>query len=198
MTARSSTKATNILVVGVGGQGVLLASEVLGEAAALAGLDVKKSEVHGMAQRGGSVFSHLRIGRKIHSPLISKGEADFLLSFEKVETLRYLDYLHRDSWVLVNKQEILPLPVSTGKMAYPGRIEKTLRENGLRYKMIDGLGLAAKAGNVKAVNSIVLGTLSKLLSFDDETWREALHRHVPEKHREVNDRAFSLGRRVRL
>lgn len=197
MTAASG-KPVNILVVGVGGQGVLLASEVLGEAAALAGLDVKKSEVHGMAQRGGSVFSHLRFGRKVHSPLISRGEADFLLSFEKLESLRYLDYLHRNSWALVNKQVVLPLPVSTGRAQYPRHVEKIFREHELRYKMIDGLGLAARAGNAKAVNSVVLGALSKLLSFDDEIWHEALRRHVPAKHLDVNYQAFALGRRLRF
>ena len=184
----------NILIVGVGGQGVLLASEVLGDVAARSGLDVKKSEVHGMAQRGGSVVSHLRFGRRIYSPLIPRGEADFLLSFEKLETLRYLDYLRPDGRIVASGQQINPLPVSSGRMEYPGGVEKTLRERGVSFRIVDGLGLAERAGNRKAVNSVMLGILSSLLPFPRALWLESLRGFLPERLQEVNIKAFGLGR----
>jgi indolepyruvate ferredoxin oxidoreductase beta subunit len=196
--SRGNVRCTNVLVVGVGGQGVLLASEVLAEVALLSGLDVKKSEVHGMAQRGGSVVSHVRFGRKVHSPLIELGEADFLVSFEKLETLRYLGHLHPGSWVLINDQEVLPLPVSSGKARYPGGVEKTVRKAGLQVKVIDGPDLAERAGNRRAVNSVVLGVLSQLLSFPEEAWSAALQGHVPPRHLTANMSAFRLGRRRRV
>ncbi len=191
-------KPVSVLVVGVGGQGVLLASEVLGEVAAMAGMDVKKSEVHGMAQRGGSVVSHLRYGREVFSPLISLGEADYLLAFEKLEALRYLDYIHRDSWVFVNDQEIYPLPVSTGRAPYPGNVRKRLRDTGVRFKILDGVVLARESGNPKAVNAVLLGLLSKVLPFGEDMWEEALRMHVPTRHLAVNREAFRRGRRSRL
>lgn len=194
MKKSGGERATNVLVVGVGGQGVLLASEVLAEVALLSGLDVKKSEVHGMAQRGGSVVSHVRFGTKVYSPLIAKGEADYLLSFEKLETLRYLDFLRRSSWVIMNDQKILPLPVSSGRAPYPGAIERSIREAGLKLRTVDGPGLAQEAGNRRAVNSAVLGVLSRLLSFSEEVWKEALEAQVPRRHLAANMNAFRLGR----
>ena len=185
---------TSVLLAGVGGQGVLLASEVLAEAAALAGNEVKKSEVHGMAQRGGSVVSHLRFGREVFSPLIPRGGADFLVSFERLETLRYLDMLHRDSLVLVNDQRILPLPVSVGKAAYPEDVEERLRLAGVRARFVDGQGRARAAGNAKAVNAVVLGALSALMSIERGIWEQALRRQVPARLLDVNLRAFALGR----
>jgi indolepyruvate ferredoxin oxidoreductase beta subunit len=184
---------TSVLLAGVGGQGVLLASEVLAEAAALAGSDVKKSEVHGMAQRGGSVVSHLRFGPEVHSPLIPRGGADYLVSFERLETLRYLEYLRRDSVVLVNTQEILPLPVSVGKARYPADIEERLRATGVPAVFVDGHGLALAAGNAKAVNAVILGALSSILCFAPQVWAEALRRQVPARVLDVNLRAFTLG-----
>jgi indolepyruvate ferredoxin oxidoreductase, beta subunit len=184
---------TSVLLAGVGGQGVLLASEVLAEAAAISGSDVKKSEVHGMAQRGGSVVSHLRFGPQVHSPLIPRGGADFLVSFEQLETLRYLDYLHRDSVVLVSTQEILPLPVSVGKARYPSDIEARLRATGVRAHFVDGHGLALAAGNAKAVNAVILGALSAILRFEPGIWEDALRRQIPARFLEVNLRAFGLG-----
>jgi indolepyruvate ferredoxin oxidoreductase beta subunit len=185
--------ATSVLLAGVGGQGVLLASEVLAEAAAIAGNDVKKSEVHGMAQRGGSVVSHLRFGPQVHSPLIPRGGADYLVSFERLETLRYLEYLHRGSVVLVNNQEILPLPVSVGKARYPAGIEDRLAATGVRSVFVDGHAIALAAGNAKAVNAAILGALSAILSFAPEVWQEALRRQIPARLLEVNLRAFALG-----
>jgi len=184
---------TSVLLAGVGGQGVLLASEVLAEAAAIAGSDVKKSEVHGMAQRGGSVVSHLRFGPQVHSPLIPRGGADFLVSFERLETLRYLEYLHRGSVVLVNTQEILPLPVSVGKARYPRDVEERLGATGVRALFVDGHGIALAAGNAKAVNAVILGALSAILRFDAGVWEEALRRQIPSRLLEVNLRAFALG-----
>jgi indolepyruvate ferredoxin oxidoreductase beta subunit len=185
---------TSVLLAGVGGQGVLLASEVLAEAAAIAGNDVKKSEVHGMAQRGGSVVSHLRFGPVVHSPLIPRGGADFLVSFERLETLRYLESLHAGSVVLVNDQRILPLPVSVGKAAYPEDVEERVRAAGLRAHFVDGHGLALAAGNAKAVNAVILGALSALMDFAPALWEEALRRQIPARLLEVNRRAFALGR----
>ena len=185
---------TSVLLAGVGGQGVLLASEILAEAAAIAGFDVKKSEVHGMAQRGGSVVSHLRFGPVVHSPLIPRGGADYLVSFERLETLRYLDSLHAGSVVLVNDVEILPLPVSVGKATYPTDIEERLRGAGVRAHLVDGRGIATAAGNPKALNAAVLGALSALMGFEPAVWEGALRRQIPARLHEVNLRAFALGR----
>jgi indolepyruvate ferredoxin oxidoreductase, beta subunit len=185
---------TSVLLAGVGGQGVLLASEVLAEVAALAGHDVKKSEVHGMAQRGGSVVSHLRFGAEVFSPLIPRGGADFLVSFERLETLRYLDSLHAGSVVLVNNQQILPLPVSVGKAVYPPDVEERVRAAGVRAQFVDGTGLAAAAGNAKAVNAVILGALAAIMGFPESLWQEALRHQVPPRLLEVNLRAFALGR----
>jgi indolepyruvate ferredoxin oxidoreductase beta subunit len=188
---------TSVLLAGVGGQGVLLASEVIAEAAAIGGSAVKKSEVHGMAQRGGSVVSHLRFGAEVHSPLIPRAGADFLVSFERLETLRYLEYLHRGSVILVNDQKILPLPVSVGKAAYPEDVEARLLATGLPVRFVDGVGLARAAGNAKAVNAVVLGALSSLMGFAPGVWEEALRRQVPARLLDVNLRAFALGRDAR-
>jgi indolepyruvate ferredoxin oxidoreductase, beta subunit len=185
---------TNVLLAGVGGQGVLLGSEILAEVAALAGNDVKKSEVHGMAQRGGSVVSHLRYGAEVFSPLIPRGAADYFVSFERLETLRYLDYLHAGSVVLVNDQRIIPLPVGVGKAAYPDDIEARLRGAGVRAGFVDGHGIALAAGNAKAVNAVILGALASIMPFAPALWEEALRRQIPARLLELNLRAFGLGR----
>jgi indolepyruvate ferredoxin oxidoreductase beta subunit len=187
---------TSVLLAGVGGQGVLLASEILAEAAAISGSDVKKSEVHGMAQRGGSVVSHLRFGPEVFSPLIPLGGADFLVSFEELETLRYLGHLRASAFVLVNRQRILPLPVSTGRLAYPADVPERITATGLRHLFVDGLALAREAGNERAVNAVVLGALSRALPFDAPVWEEALRRQIPARHLELNRRAFALGRQA--
>ena len=185
---------TSILIAGVGGQGVLLASEVLAEAAAIADHDVKKSEVHGMAQRGGSVVSHLRFGAEVHSPLIPLGGADLLVSFEELETLRYFPWLRAGAFLLVNDQRILPLPVSSGRAAYPADVRGVIAATGLAHAFVDGPGLAARAGNAKAVNSVILGALAHRLRFASEIWEEALRRQLPAKLLAVNREAFALGR----
>ena len=173
---------------------MLLGSEVLAEVASLAGFEVKKSEVHGMAQRGGSVVSHLRFGAEVFSPLISRGAADYLVSFERLETLRYLDFLHAGSVVLVNNQQIVPLPVAVGKAVYPADIEARLQATGVRARFVEGHAIALAAGNAKAVNAVILGALSSIMSFAPALWEEALRHQIPARLLELNLRAFALGR----
>jgi len=185
---------TNVLLAGVGGQGVLLGSEVLAEVASLAGFEVKKSEVHGMAQRGGSVVSHLRFGREVFSPLIPRGAADYLVSFERLETLRYLDFLHAGSVVLVNNQQIVPLPVAVGKAVYPADVEARLASAGVRSRFVEGHAIALAAGNAKAVNAVILGALASMMTFAPALWEEALRHQIPARLLELNLRAFALGR----
>jgi indolepyruvate ferredoxin oxidoreductase beta subunit len=147
-----------------------------------------------MAQRGGSVVSHLRFGAEVRSPLIPRGGADYLVSFERLETLRYLESLHAGSVVLVNDQRILPLPVSVGKAVYPDDVEARLRATGVRALFVDGAGLAAAAGNAKAVNAVILGALAAIMDFAPGLWEQALRHQVPARLIDVNLRAFALGR----
>ncbi len=181
-------KELNVLIVGVGGQGTLLASRVLGKYALAEGHDVKLSEVHGMAQRGGSVMTYVRIGEKIASPVIDEGGADLILAFEKLEALRYLHYLKEGGVVLYSTQEIMPMPVVTGAAKYPQGIEKALGCAG-----IDALGLALEAGNAKAANAVMLGALCRRLGFDREKFEAALLSSIPQKTVEMNKKAFALG-----
>ncbi len=181
-------KDIDILIVGVGGQGTLLASRVLGKYALAEGYDVKLSEVHGMAQRGGSVMTYVRIGEKIASPIIDEGGADLILAFEKLEALRYLHYLKDSGTVLYSTQEIMPMPVVTGAAQYPTGIESELGCAG-----IDALGLALKTGNSKAANAVMLGALCKWLGLDREKFEEALLSSIPQKTVEMNKKAFALG-----
>ncbi len=181
-------KELNVLIVGVGGQGTLLASRVLGKYALEEGHDVKLSEVHGMAQRGGSVMTYVRIGEKIASPVIDEGGADLILAFEKLEALRYLHYLKEGGTVLYSTQEIMPMPVVTGAAQYPAGIESVLGSAG-----IDALGLALEAGNAKAANAVMLGALCRRLGFDREKFEAALLASIPQKTVEMNKKAFALG-----
>ena len=185
-------RVTNVLICGVGGQGILLASEILSEAALATGLDVKKSEVHGMAQRGGAVVSHVRFGSEVHSPVIADGEADLLVSFEKMEALRWLHALRPEGSLIVNTQEIVP----SGLDEYPPGIDDELRSRVPGLLVVDALALAREAGNVRAVNTVMLGAFSGLLEFGEDDWRKAIEKHVPPKTAEVNLRAFGLGRRA--
>ena len=178
----------DILIVGVGGQGTLLASRVLGKYALEAGFDVKLSEVHGMAQRGGSVMTYVRIGKNIASPIIDEGGADLILSFEKLEALRYRHYLKQGGHILYSTPEIMPMPVVTGAAQYPQGIEAQLPGTG-----VDALGLALQAGNTKAANSVMLGALCKKLGFDRAAFEAALLASIPQKTIEMNKKAFSLG-----
>ena len=185
---------TNILIAGVGGQGVLLVSEILSEACLRSGYDVKKSEVHGMAQRGGSVTSHVRFGKQVHSPLIEKGQADVLVSFEELEALRWIAFLKPGGTVVVNAQRIAPITVSSGVATYPEDILEQLKKRTPSVVSMDGIGIAQKAGNPRVVNVALLGALSNYLSIEENIWRETISLRVPPKTVEVNLRAFEAGR----
>jgi len=187
-------RVTNILLVGVGGQGVILAGKILTEVLVHAGFDVKKSEVHGMAQRGGSVLSHVRFGPKVFSPLVKKGEGDILLSFEQLETLRYLDYLNRKPTIFLNDQKILPPSVSMGLEVYPEDIPERLRKKFKNTFLVEGLLMARKAGNLKAVNTVLLGALSRSLPIGEKTWVKTLRERFPKPLQAVNLDGFYLGR----
>ncbi len=183
----------NILIVGVGGQGTLLASRVLGAIADIQGKDCKLSEVHGMSQRGGSVVTHVRIGDDICAPLVSEGEVDYVLAFEKLEALRWAYYLKDDGAILVNNQEIMPMPVITGAAEYPDSIFSKLAERCKNTIVVEGLNLAMQAGNSKAVNVVMIGALCALIGIDYEIALEAVQRCVPKKLLEVNEKALKLG-----
>jgi indolepyruvate ferredoxin oxidoreductase beta subunit len=184
----------NIALVGVGGQGILLAADVISCAAMLAGADVKKSEIHGMAQRGGSVISQVRIGKKVYSPIIPHGEADFLLSFELLESLRYADLLSLSGTALLNRQVIVPVTVSSGQQPAVTDLDERLERAFSQHMLIDGLKMARELGNIRTVNMVLTGALSQYLQIDQAAWEQALIDLVPERHREVNLRAFAAGR----
>lgn len=183
----------NIMIVGVGGQGSLLASKVLGHLLMSQGYDVKVSEVHGMSQRGGSVVTYVRFGEKVYSPVIDKGEADYIVSFEMLEAARWLPYLKKGGKVIVSTQEIDPMPVITGAAEYPGNLADKMREAGADVDAVDALSIAEEAGSVKAVNIVLMGRLSKYFDIGREAWIDALEQCVPPKFLEMNKRAFALG-----
>ena len=185
----------DVVICGVGGQGVLLASEVLANMALSLGLDVKKSEIHGMAQRGGSVFSHVRIGEKVHSPVIPLGTADFMLAFEELEALRYAPYLKPEAVVLVNRQRIMPMTVLSGLKEYPEDTINRLKEHFKVYQ-IEAIKLAQQAGNPRTTNMVMLGALSELLPWEEEQWMKALENSIPPKLLNLNIKAFKSGRQT--
>jgi len=187
----------NILLVGVGGQGILLASEVLSEVMLLAGLDVKKNEVHGMSQRGGSVVSHVRYGEKVYSSIIPEGEVDILFSFELLETCRYLPLLRKNGRVVVNDWKISPPSVALGQQPYPENLTDSIKQQFPATTVVSGLDLALSAGNAKTVNTVLLGVLSNILEFDRELWLTALRKMIPQRLLEVNLKAFDLGCQVK-
>jgi len=189
-------KTSNILLCGVGGQGILLASEVLSSVLMNAGFDVKQSEVHGMAQRGGSVVAHLRYGNKVYSPLIELGSADFAVSFELLEALRYLPYYSRETRVIVNTQKILPAPVSTGADRYPEDILEQLEGKGLSIFPVDAFGVSKALGEIRAVNLVLVGALSVFLPVKEKAFLEVIEERIPEKIRAVNLEAFVKGREI--
>lgn len=188
-----ASKITNILLAGVGGQGTLLASEVLSEALMLAGYDVKKSEIHGMSQRGGSVTSHVRYGEKVFSPLIPEGESDILFGFELLETYRALPMLRAGGTVVVNDLKIIPSPVAMGQEVYPAEIPAKMAAAFPQTKVVDGMALAREAGNVRTVNIALLGVLARRLDVPAEIWQQALEKQVPAKFLAENLKAFDLG-----
>jgi len=182
----------NLLIVGVGGQGTLLASRILGTVALKLDFDVKVSEVHGMSQRGGSVVTYVKFGKKVYSPLIEKGEADLVIAFEELEALRWTGYLKQGGKMIVNEQEINPMPVIIGKAKYPENILDTLKANISIYSL-DALEIARRCGTQKAVNIVLLGVMARLTGIDKEIFVDAIHEVVPAKVLEVNLKAFEEG-----
>ena len=186
-------KTKNIMIVGVGGQGSLLASKLLGRLLLTHGYDIKVSEVHGMSQRGGSVVTYVRFGDKVYSPVIDKGEADYIVSFELLEAARWTEYLKPDGKIIANTQQINPMPVIIGAAEYPENLVQKMRDAGLNVDAFDALSLAEQAGSTKAVNIVLMGHLSKNFDFTQEEWMEAIEQSVPAKFLELNKKAFTLG-----
>lgn len=183
----------SIMIVGVGGQGTLLASKIMGRLLMQQGYDVKLSEVHGMSQRGGSVVTYVKYGEKVYSPIVDLGEADFILSFEALEAARWLAYLKNGGTLITNTAEIWPMPVITGAAKYPENIVKKICAKA-NVVAVDALALATQAGSAKAVNIVLLGVLSRVLDIPAEKWLDAIEKTVPAKFVELNKAAFALGR----
>ncbi|NLK21086.1 MAG: indolepyruvate oxidoreductase subunit beta [Epulopiscium sp.] len=183
----------NILIVGVGGQGTLLTSRIIGDVAINKGYDVKMSEVHGMAQRGGSVVTHVKYGNEVYSPLVEEGCADILLAFEKLEALRWIHYLKEDGIAIVNEQEINPMPVITGAAKYPDNTIERIKEACKDTYVVDALKIAKELGNMRVLNTVLLGMLAKHLGLPEEEWNAAIERTVPPKTIEINKKAFLTG-----
>lgn len=183
----------NVLLVGVGGQGTILASKLLSEGLLALGYDVKMSEIHGMAQRGGSVSTHVRYGAKVYSPVMGTGEADVLVAFEKMEALRWLSYLSSDGVLIVNNHEIYPMPVILGQAVYPQVLEKKLAEAAPRMLLVEAAKAAAELGNPKVMNVVLLGAVVKSLGLADAEWSTTLRACVPPHALEINERAFRTG-----
>jgi indolepyruvate ferredoxin oxidoreductase, beta subunit len=191
-----SDRVTNILLVGVGGQGILLASEILAETFMLAGYDVKKSEIHGMSQRGGSVVSHVRYGNRVFSPIVPEGQGDILFGFELMETYRYLPLLKTGGAVVVNDLSIPPSSVLMGREPYPEGLADLIKKSFPDFLLVDGSKLAAEAGNARTANTVLLGAVSRRIDVEEKYWLEALHKMVPAKAIAVNLKAFMLGREL--
>lgn len=185
----------NIMIVGVGGQGTLLASKILGHVLLSQNFDVKVSEVHGMSQRGGSVVTYVRYGEKVYSPVIDKGEADAIVAFEKLEAARWISYLKKGGQIIVNTQEVEPMPVITGAAEYPQELVSKMEAAGANVDAKDFLAIAEEAGSAKAVNIALMGRLSKYFpEIPEAAWEEAIDAIVAEKFRALNHKAFELGR----
>lgn len=188
-------KTTSIMIVGVGGQGTLLASKLLGNVLLSQGYDVKVSEVHGMSQRGGSVVTYVRFGEKVYSPVVDLGEADYILSFELLESARWIGYLKKGGRLITNTHRTPPMPVITGAAEYPSNIEARLRELA-DVTALEAMPLAEQAGSAKAVNVVLVGVLSRSMDIPEENWLRAIEETVPPKFAELNRRAFLLSREV--
>ena len=184
----------NVMIVGVGGQGSLLASKLLGRLLLDAGYDVKVSEVHGMSQRGGSVVTYVRYGEQVYSPVIDRGEADYIVSFELLEAARWLPYMKKDGQIVTNIQQIDPMPVITGAQTYPEGLVEKMRGTGAKVDALDCLALAEQAGSPKAVNIVLMGRLSHYFDMPEEAWQKAMEAIVPAKFLEMNKKAFALGK----
>ncbi len=183
----------NIMIVGVGGQGSLLASKLLGRLLVDEGFDVKVSEVHGMSQRGGSVVTYVRFGDKVYSPVIEEGEADFIVSFEKIEAARYVRHLKKGGTVIVNTQQIDPMPVIIGSTVYPDAVLEEMSSKGVQVDALDALSLATQAGSAKACNIVLMGKLAKYFDIPCEKWEKAIEKCVKPNFVEINKKAFKIG-----
>ncbi len=194
----NNVETRNVFLSGVGGQGTILASNILGQALLNAGYDVKKAEVHGMAQRGGDVTTHFRFGPKVYSPLIKQGEVDFLISFELLEALRYINWIKPGGKVIINNQRILPPAVNLGKMKYPEAVEQTFRTYfGDNVWVINGREIARTLGNIQVANVVLIGALSNFFpELNAEQWIDALKQLLPAQLHEINVKAFHEGRSV--
>ena len=184
----------SVMIVGVGGQGSLLAARILGNVLLSQGFDVKVSEVHGMSQRGGSVVTYVKYGDKVYSPVVEKGEADIIISFEQLEAARYVQYLKKGGHIVTSTQQIDPMPVINGTAVYPDDIIGKLKAQGISVVDVDALTLAEQAGTAKASNVVLMGVVSKKMDFDESVWQQALENCVPAKFLELNKKAFALGR----
>jgi len=189
-------KATNFLITGVGGQGTVLASDIMAAAGLAAGYDVKKSDILGLAVRGGGVVSHIRWGEKVHSPIVPDGRVDYLIAFEKLECLRWLNHVQPEGTVLMNEQEIQPVTVSSGFATYPAEetLDEALKATTPNTYRIPGLDMAQELGNARVVNVILLGALSALLPVEPEIWENVLKKRVPARYTELNSQALQRGR----
>ncbi|MDD4780570.1 MAG: indolepyruvate oxidoreductase subunit beta [Tissierellia bacterium] len=186
-------KNISILIVGVGGQGTLLTSRILGSVAMELGYDVKMSELHGMSQRGGSVVTYVKMGEKVYSPIIEEQEADIILAFEELEGIRWNRFLKKDGMLVLNTQQIDPMPVITRKASYPENITEKLQNAYSNTILINALDIAKKLGNVKVVNVIMLGKIAKVLELDEELFFKAIETSVPAKFLDLNKKAFAEG-----
>ena len=186
--------ATNILVSGVGGQGVILASDIMSEVFMDAGYDVKKSEVHGMAMRGGIVTSHFRFGKKVYSPLIKEGEVDILFAFEQLEGLRWINYLRPTGRIVMNDHKVNPPAVNLGEMEYPKGIPEIVRSKIKNFYLVKGTEIALQLGDVRAANVVLLGAISKFFEVNEDLWLKTILNYIPPKVHELNRKAFSAGR----
>ena len=187
----------SIMIVGVGGQGSLLASRIIGNVLLSQGFDVKVSEVHGMSQRGGSVVTYVKYGDKVYSPVIEKGEADIIMSFELLEAARWLSYLKKGGHLITSTQQLDPMPVITGAAQYPENITDKLAALGADVISADALSLAQQAGNAKASNVVLIGLIASKMDFPDDVWKSAIKQCVPEKFLELNLKAFELGKNIK-
>lgn len=187
----------SIMIVGVGGQGSLLASRLLGNVLLAKGFDVKVSEVHGMSQRGGSVVTYVKYGDEVCSPVIEKGEADVIISFELLESARWLPYLKKGGKLITSTQQLDPMPVITGAAQYPEDIAAKIKAMGIQVTAVDALSLAEQAGNAKASNVVLMGVVSAQTEFEEQLWQNAIEQCVPPKFLELNKKAFELGRNAK-
>ncbi len=187
-------KTTNVLVAGVGGQGVILASDIMSEVFMEAGYDVKKSEIHGMAMRGGIVTSHFRFGKKVYSPLIKEGEVDILFAFEQLEGLRWINHLRPEGKIIMNDNKVNPPVVNLGEMDYPEGIPEKIRSKFKEFYLIPGTDIALKIGDIRAANVVLLGAMSKFFEIKEDLWLNTILSYLPPKVHELNKKAFAVGR----